>query len=263
MASLHNWLLFWDIRVPGGNATVAAWGAAPDSAAMSRDPDSFAHGSSAAPDPLAEPDFGPAFRRQFESLLAWRRDVRRFRRDALPEGLLDHLLGLAELAPSVGLSQPWRFLRVASAEARAKVRANFTAANAEALGDYAGERAALYARLKLSGLDAAPEQLAVFVESDPDQGHGLGRRTMPETLQYSAVCAVHTLWLAARVHGVGLGWVSILDPAALACDLAVPQSWSFVAYLCLGYPEEAHDDPELTRRGWERRRTDARLYLTR
>lgn len=209
------------------------------------------------------PDFGPDFQAQLESLLAWRRDVRRFRGEALPPGMLDRLLGLAELAPSVGLSQPWRFVRVASAEARARVRANFEDANAAALADYSGARAGLYARLKLSGLEEAPEQLAVFCEVDPDQGHGLGRRTMPETLQYSTVCAVHTLWLVARAAGIGLGWVSILDAAALGRDLEVPESWRLVAYLCLGYPEEAHEDPELARRGWEERRQPENLYITR
>lgn len=208
-------------------------------------------------DPVRKPAFGPAFRAELEALIAWRRDVRRFRRDLLPEGLLERLLALAELAPSVGLSQPWRFVRVASAEARGRVRANFEAANAAALADYEGARAALYARLKLAGLEEAPEQLAVFAESDPAQGHGLGRRTMPETLLYSTVCAIHTIWLAARVEGVGLGWVSILDPERLCADLDVPPSWRFVAYLCLGYPQEAQAEPELARAGWEERRNAA------
>ncbi|MPZ11072.1 MAG: 5,6-dimethylbenzimidazole synthase [Kiloniellaceae bacterium] len=210
-----------------------------------------------------EPIFGPAFQAQLEALLAWRRDVRRFRRDTLPAGLLERLLGLAELAPSVGLSQPWRFVRVTSPALRSCVRENFAAANAEALADYSGARAALYARLKLAGLEDAPEQLAVFAEIDPGQGQGLGRRTMPETLQYSTVCAVHTLWLAARAAGVGLGWVSILDPQEVARDLAVPESWRLVAYLCLGYPQEAHEDPELERRGWEQRRAAGPLFITR
>src|SRR3546814_13120953 len=87
-----------------------------------------------------------------------------------------------------------------------------------ALADYSGCRAALYARPKLAGLDEAPEQLAVFAEGDPAQGHGLGRRSMPEALLYSTVCAVHTLWLAARAAGVGPGWVSIPAPPALARD---------------------------------------------
>ena len=213
--------------------------------------------------PPPVPDFGAAFQAELETLLQWRRDVRRFRRDPLPPGELERLLSLAELAPSVGLSQPWRFVRVVSPEARAAVRRNFEAANAEALADYSGSRAALYARLKLSGLEEAPEQLAVFAETAPEQGHGLGRRSMPETLQYSTVCAVHTLWLAARAAGIGLGWVSILDPEELGRDLAVPQSWQFVAYLCLGYPEEEHEDPELARRGWEQRRAGEALYVTR
>jgi 5,6-dimethylbenzimidazole synthase len=220
----------------------------------------------ASPLPSADapqPVFDAAFRARLEDLLAWRRDVRRFLRDPLPAGLLEHLLALAELAPSVGLSQPWRFVRVVSPDLRERVRANFRTANAEALADYSGARAALHARLKLSGLEEAPEQLAVFAECDPDQGQGLGRRTMPETLQYSTVCAVHTLWLAARAHGVGLGWVSILDPEAAARDLAVPESWRLVAYLCLGYPQEEHDDPELARRGWERRRAAGPLFITR
>lgn len=204
--------------------------------------------------PLDGPVFSPAFRAELESLIAWRRDVRRFRRDPLPAGLLEKLLALAQLAPSVGLSQPWRFVRVASAQARARVRANFEAANAAALADYDGARATLYARLKLAGLDEAPEQLAVFAESNPAQGHGLGRRTMPETLLYSTVCAIHTLWLAARAEGVGLGWLSILDPETLSADLGVPPRWSFVAYLCLGYPQETLPEPELARAGWEQRR---------
>jgi len=209
------------------------------------------------------PVFGPEFQAQLEALLVWRRDVRRFRRDPLPVGMLERLLGLADLAPSVGLSQPWRFVRVVSPEFRARVRRNFAAANAEALADYDGGQAALYARLKLSGLDEAPEQIAVFAEINPDQGHGLGRRTMPETLQYSTVCAVHTLWLTARAAGVGVGWVSILNAEELISDLEVPESWRLVAYLCLGYPEEDRDDPELARRGWEQRRDAASPILVR
>ncbi len=210
-----------------------------------------------------DPEFGPQFQAQLEQLLVWRRDVRRFRRDPLPEGLLEQLLGLANLAPSVGLSQPWRFVRVLSPERRSLVLENFEAANAEALTDYSGSRAALYARLKLSGLREAPEQLAVFAETAPEAGQGLGRRSMPETLQYSTVCAIHTLWLAARAAGVGLGWVSILDPERMRHDLAVDEPWCFVAYLCLGYPQEAHDDPELERQGWQARRAFGESLITR
>lgn len=198
-------------------------------------------------------EFDAAFRERFEDLLRWRRDVRRFRPDPVPPGLLEHLLRLACLAPSVGFSQPWRFVLVRDPARRAAVRASFATSNAEALAAQKPGRADLYARLKLAGLDEAPEQLAVFCEPDPATGHGLGRRTMPETVAYSTVAAVQTLWLAARAHGLGLGWVSILDPAAVGAALDVPAGWRLVAYLCLGYPAAEDDTPVLEREGWEAR----------
>lgn len=199
------------------------------------------------------PVFDPAFRAKLEALLRWRRDVRRFRRDPVPAELVDLLLRLAALAPSVGNAQPWRFVKVDDPARRAAVRANFEACNRDALAAYQGERAALYAGLKLAGLDAAPVQLAVYADAATATGAGLGRRTMPETLAYSVVCAVHALWLVARAHGLGLGWVSIVDPEELGRVLAVPGAWRLVAYLCLGYPEEDHLDPELERHGWQER----------
>ncbi len=209
------------------------------------------------------PEFDEAFRARLVELLTWRRDVRRFRADTLPEGLLEHLLEIAALAPSVGLSQPWRFVLVEDAKRRAEVRANFEGANAAALDAYEGDEAQSYARLKLAGLDEAPVHLAVFADPGTTQGRGLGRRTMPEMIEYSAVTAIHTLWLAARAEGVGLGWVSILDPAAVARSLEVPPEWSLVGYLCLGYPSEADDTPALERAGWERRRAAASFLLRR
>ncbi|KQU54850.1 5,6-dimethylbenzimidazole synthase [Bosea sp. Leaf344] len=214
--------------------------------------------SEAGPGAEAPPRFDEAFAAQFKTLLAWRRDVRRFRRDALPEGLVETLLDQAELAPSVGYSQPWRWLRVTAPEQRAAVQASFARCNAAALADYEGERARLYAGLKLAGLQEAPEQLAVFCDHGTQQGHGLGRRTMPEMLDYSVVAAITQLWLAARVQGVGLGWVSILEPDAVREALGAPSSWKLIAYLCLGWPQEAQDVPELVRAGWERSRGSLR-----
>jgi 5,6-dimethylbenzimidazole synthase len=203
------------------------------------------------------PRFDAAFRAEFAELLRWRRDVRRFRTDPIPVPLIEKLLALAALAPSVGLSQPWRFVLVETPERRAAIRENFARANAEALEGYAGERQARYARLKLEGLSQAPVHLAVCADETTAQGHGLGRKTMPETLRYSVVAAIQTLWLAARAEGLGVGWVSILDPEAACAALDLPQGWSFVAYLCLGWPEEEHDDPELERHGWEQRACEA------
>lgn len=207
-----------------------------------------------AGDPFGDaPAFDEAFRGKLRQLLAWRRDVRRFRPELLPEGLLDRLLDLAALAPSVGLSEPWRFVIVSSAERRAAVRRNFERCNAEALAAQPAERAACYARLKLAGLDEAPCHVAVFADRTTSQGHGLGRHTMPEMIEYSAVMAVYTLWLAARAEGVGLGWVSILDPEQLASTLGVPRTWTFIGYLCLGYPDVEDSVPALERAGWEKR----------
>ncbi len=202
-----------------------------------------------------EPDFtAPEFFPALVELFRWRRDVRRFRRDEIPEEELLGLLRVAQLAPSVGLSQPWRFMRVKSAAARAAVRENFERCNAAALSGYSGEAAALYAKLKLSGLDDAPVQLAVFCDGASGTGRGLGQRTMPEMAEYSVVSAVHTLWLAARARGIGMGWVSILDPEGIDDVLNVPAGWRLIAYLCLGWPVETHVEPELERAGWEHRR---------
>jgi 5,6-dimethylbenzimidazole synthase len=198
--------------------------------------------------------FDDEFRAKLRELIVWRRDVRRFRRDALPPGTVERLIELAALAPSVGLSQPWRFALVEDASRRAAVRANFERSNADALAAYAGERAQRYASLKLAGLDEAPVQLAVFADRGTAQGHGLGRRTMPEMAEYSAVMAIHTLWLVARAEGLGLGWVSILDPAEVTRALEVPPEWIFLGYFCLGYPQSEEVTPELERQGWEQRR---------
>lgn len=207
--------------------------------------------------------FDDAFRDQLHALLVWRRDVRRFRRDPLPEGTLERLVGLACLAPSVGLSQPWRFVEVADPARRDAIREDFTTCNADALAALSGERAQRYARLKLAGLDEAPLHLAVFADRSTTQGHGLGRRTMPEMIEYSAVTAIHTLWLTARAEGIGLGWVSILDPRTVAAVLEVPAAWSFIGYLCIGYPQEEDDAPALERAGWEQRREAASVLLRR
>ena len=212
---------------------------------------------------MTTPRFDESFRRQLDDLFRWRRDVRRFRPDPIPAAELDRLLQTAALSPSVGNSQPWRFVKVGSPERRDRIRESFRACSREALAGYGGERARRYAALKLSGLDVAPVQLAVFVDPDPEAGAGLGRRTMPETVPYSAVLAIHTLWLAARARGIGLGWVSILDPGEVRRILDIDEAWSLVAYLCLGLPEEEHLDPELERAGWQGRLAASELVVER
>jgi 5,6-dimethylbenzimidazole synthase len=167
--------------------------------------------------------FDAAFRAAFRDLVLWRRDVRRFRSDPVDEARLDTLIELATHAP----------------------------ANARALEGYEGEQRATYAGLKLAGLKEAPIHLAVFSDEATTTGSGLGQQTMRETLRYSVVAAIQTLWLAARADGLGMGWISILDPASVTRALEVPASWTLVAYLCLGMPAEEHLDPELERHHWE------------
>jgi 5,6-dimethylbenzimidazole synthase len=199
------------------------------------------------------PDFGADFRAQLLELFRWRRDVRRFRRDPLPTGTLERLLSVASLAPSVGLSEPWRFVIVDTEGNRQSIRACFERTNNEALRGYSGERAALYAKLKLEGLSDAPCQLAVFADPKTPQGHGLGRMTMPMTIEYSAVAAVNLIWLAARAEGIGMGWVSILDSAEVKSVLDVEPGWTLIGYFCVGYPASESDTPTLETDGWENR----------
>jgi len=211
----------------------------------------------------APPTFDEDFRARLRELFLWRRDVRRFRTEPLADGALDRLIEMACLAPSVGLSQPWRFVLVDDAKRRGAIIDNFSQCNREALETYGADRAALYARLKLAGLKEAPCHLAIFADEATPLGHGLGRRTMPEMLQYSVVAAICNLWLAARAEGIGMGWVSILDAARVNEVLDVPQDWRLIGYFCLGYPEQQHDRPELELEGWEHRRYDETCVIRR
>lgn len=190
-----------------------------------------------------------------DRLFRWRRDVRHFRDEPVCPDLLKRLLEQTDTAPSVGLSQPWRWVYMRSPDMREAVRENFQASNADALAGQADDRKQRYASLKLAGLDRAPVHLADFCDEASQQGHVLGVQTMPEMRRYSCVCAIFQLWLSARAYGLGLGWVSILDADRLTQDLRVANDWHLIAYLCLGYPEADHDDPELQRAGWESRRS--------
>jgi 5,6-dimethylbenzimidazole synthase len=201
------------------------------------------------------PHFDSEFRQQLHVLLDWRRDVRRFVSQPVSSETLARLIDLACRAPSVGLSQPWRFVLVEDATRRAAIRRSFERCNADALAAQLPDRSATYARLKLAGLDDAPVHLAVFADRGTAQGHGLGRATMPEMIEYSAVTAIHTLWLAARAEGIGMGWVSILDPDEVAATLDVPLTWKLIGYFCLGYPQDEDHKPWLERLDWERRRS--------
>ena len=207
--------------------------------------------------------FDDVFRAQLRDLLIWRRDVRRFRTEALPPGTIERLIDLACLAPSVGLSQPWRFVIVDDPARRRAVLDDFRSCNADALQSYADHLATAYAKLKLAGLEEAPSQVAIFAEPATETGHGLGRRTMPEMVEYSVVAAIHTMWLAARAEGVAMGRLSILTPGHINKVLDVPETWRLLGYFCLGYPQAESDTPELERAGWERRHSPQMFIVRR
>lgn len=181
----------------------------------------------------------------------WRRDVRHFKTDPVAEAVLERLRQAMDCAPSVGNARPWRVIRVEDKALRRAVRDEFERCNREAAGSYEKERQDKYQALKLAGLDRAPVQLAVFSEIDPEDGHRLGRRTMPETLRQSVAMAIHALWLAARAENLGLGMVSIFDPRRMEDLFALGSGWEFSAYLCIGWPEFNDDTPLLHRAGWQ------------
>lgn len=187
-------------------------------------------------------------------VIAERRDVRRGYIDRpLPEALLHRLIAAAHCAPSVGLMQPSRFIVIRDPAIRKTIHGLFESANAQAAASYAGNQREQYTSLKLEGIIETPQNLCVVCDPHSERGHKLGRQTMPETALYSTVCAIQNLWLAARAEGVGVGWVSILDPERLREVLNIPAHFVLVAYLCIGYCDHFASAPDLERYGWEKR----------
>jgi 5,6-dimethylbenzimidazole synthase len=202
----------------------------------------------------SDPGFSDSERAAVYRAIEERRDVRRgFVDEPLPDDLLQRLLAAAHCAPSVGLMQPSRFIVIRERAVRTAVHDVFVEANAGAAASYAGGQREQYSALKLEGILEAPQNLCVVCDVGNRRGHNLGRHTMPETAAYSTVCAVQNLWLAARAEGVGIGWVSILDPVKLRTVLHIPEHVLPVAYLCLGYVDKFALLPDLEHYGWERR----------
>ncbi|ABK44192.1 cob(II)yrinic acid a,c-diamide reductase [Magnetococcus marinus MC-1] len=190
-----------------------------------------------------------------------RRDVRgEFLPDPIPDAVLSRLLLAAHHAPSVGFMQPWNFLIIRQPTVKQQVHQAFQKANDEAAQQFSGEQADRYRRLKLEGILEAPINLCMTCDRDRCGPVVLGRTHMPEMDLYSTVCAVQNLWLAARAEGVGVGWVSILDPAALKSILRITTANIVpVAYLCMGYVSHFHGEPELASKGWRQRLDPASL----
>lgn len=202
---------------------------------------------------MTVPAITPLDSARFEALVRARRDIRHFRTDPLDERDVEWLLAMAHRSPSVGLSQPWRFVRIETPALREQLALHVDNQVRQAGQEYEGDQDRLYRSLKLHGVREAPVLFAVYCDDDTETGHHLGAVTMPEARRYSCVMAVHTLWLAARTREIGMGWVSILDPTRVDAMLTIPGSWDCLGLLCLGYPVSQEDKPELERHGWEQR----------
>lgn len=202
---------------------------------------------------MSEHALPEAWRRGVYEVIAGRRDMRSFRPDPVPAETLARILSAAHQAGSVGLSQPWSFVVVDSREVRAQVHAHVEAERLRAAEAFEGERRATYLSLKLQGILDAPINLCVTCDPERAGPAVLGRNTIPETSLYSTCCAIQNLWLAARAEGVGVGWVSILQPDVLRTILAIPERIVPVAYLCVGFVDDFPDQPMLETVGWQAR----------
>ncbi|BCR25260.1 5,6-dimethylbenzimidazole synthase [Aquipseudomonas alcaligenes] len=194
--------------------------------------------------------FSPEERAAVYRAIAERRDMRHFAGGEVAPELLARLLQAAHQAPSVGLMQPWRFIRITRPELRESIHALVEAERvrtAEALG----ERSDAFMRLKVEGIRDCAE-LLVAALMDGREAHVFGRRTLPQMDLASLACALQNLWLAARAEGLGMGWVSLFDPVALAELLGMPAGSQPVAVLCLGPVSEFYDKPMLVQEGWAR-----------
>jgi 5,6-dimethylbenzimidazole synthase len=181
-----------------------------------------------------------------------RRDVRHFKPGPLEDGQLLRFIAAAHNGPSVGLMQPWRFIRIASAALRACIHQHVNEERiktAEALG----KRAEEFMQLKVEGILACAEVLVVGLV-DKRENYVFGRRTMPEMDLASASCALQNFWLAARAEGIGAGWVSMFDPQRLREICGMPDGSQPIAVLCVGQVEEFYTAPMLELERWDQRR---------
>jgi 5,6-dimethylbenzimidazole synthase len=183
--------------------------------------------------------------------MAMRRDMRHFLPDPLDDALVERLLGAAHMAPSVGLMQPWRFIRIRDRELRAKIHALVEAERVNTAKALA-EREDEFMRLKVEGILDCGE-LLVAALAHGREAHVFGRRTMPEMDLASVACAIQNLWLAARVENVGMGWVSLFDPEALRKLIHMPEGSRPVGVLCLGYVPSFYPRPMLEEVDWAHR----------
>src|SRR5574340_1423210 len=214
---------------------------------MARDEREMAARSSGhCQEPFSNAEREAVYRAIFE-----RRDVRRnFLPTAISDEVLARLLNAAHHAGSVGFMQPWDFVVVRARETKRAVKQLFDKTNEAAALRYRKPRAELYRSLKLEGIEESSVNLCVTCSRQRGGPHVLGRSMVRDTDVYSTCCAIQNLWLAARAEGVGVGWVSILEPAALRTILGIPDRIVPVAYLCVGFVESFPERPVLETKGW-------------
>lgn len=201
------------------------------------------------PHRYSEPEIAAVYR-----VIAERRDMRHFTPAPVDPEVLTRILQAAHQAPSVGLMQPWRFIRITEADIRSKIHRlvdEERILTAKAIGEYENTaRMAEFLRLKVEGILDCGE-LLVATLCDKREQHLFGRRTLPEMDIASVSCAIQNMWLAARAEGLGMGWVSIFDPVKLGALLQIPQDAKPIAILCLGHVNSFYKEPMLIETGWK------------
>lgn len=197
---------------------------------------------------MGEHAFSADERRAVYRVIAERRDMRRFAGGDVPEDVLARLLAAAHAAPSVGLMQPWRFIRITDDALRHQIH-GLVAEERERTAQALGPRSDEFLRLKVDGVLECAELFVVALR-DGREKHVFGRRTLPQMDLASVSCAIENLWLAARAEGLGVGWVSIFDPHRLGALLGMPDDAEPVAILCIGPVPEFPDRPALEIDEW-------------
>ena len=207
----------------------------------------------------SEPDIAAIYR-----VIAERRDMRHFLPTAVAPEMLTRILQAAHHAPSVGLMQPWRFLRITDSNIRNSIHRlvdEERIQTAQAIGDYENTaRMAEFMRLKVEGILDCGELLVATLCNKREQ-HIFGRRTLPEMDIASVSCAIQNMWLAARAEGLGMGWVSIFDPLKLGALLQIPADAKPIALLCLGHVSSFYKEPMLVETGWKQAKPLADMIM--
>lgn len=210
---------------------------------------------------MSEPSYSDAERAAIYRVMSERRDMRHFTPNSqVPEDVLRRILEAAHMAPSVGLMQPWRFLRITDPATRAAIKELVDAERIQT-GEALGPREAEFLALKVEGIGDCAELFVVALGDDRER-HIFGRRTMPHMDLASVSCAIQNMWLAARAEGLGLGWVSLFEPTELAALLGMPDGADPIAVLCVGPVPEFPDRPELEIVGWTTARPLDELVYT-